>query len=139
MCLGEVGLGMAGQAGSHGTRVFVSTPTLSFVIQCGRQLTVATELPTAAEGMVSRIGPVTNVTELGAISNTNVYRNSFVPAIDTNGISVSATDAALPATLGATVAHGTFLNAATAHFPASPTRWCSGDFARSYWSPSTTS
>ena len=47
-----------------------------------------------------------------------MYRNSFVPSIDTNGISLTATDAALPATLGATVAHGTFLNAATAHFPA---------------------
>ena len=39
-------------------------------------------------------------------------------AIDTNGISLSATDAALPATLGASIAHGAFLNAATAHFPA---------------------
>ena len=77
-----------------------------------------TELPTTAEGMVSRIAPVTNVTEIGAIANTYVYRNSFVPAIDTNGISLTATDAALPATLGASLAHGTFLNAATAHYPA---------------------
>jgi putative ABC transport system permease protein len=77
-----------------------------------------TELPTTSEGMVSRIGPVTNVTEIGAIANTYVYRNSFVPVIDTNGISVTATDAALPATLGATLAHGTFLNSATAHYPA---------------------
>jgi putative ABC transport system permease protein len=78
----------------------------------------ATELPTTAEGMVSRIGPVTNVTEIAAISDTYVYRNSFVPAIDTSGIALTATDAALPATLGATVAHGTFLNGATARYPA---------------------
>ena len=77
-----------------------------------------TELPTTAEGMVSRIAPVTNVTEIGAIASTYVYRNSFIPAIDTNGISLTATDAALPATLGASLAHGTFLNAATAHYPA---------------------
>ena len=77
-----------------------------------------TELPTTSEGMVARIGPVTSVTELGAVSNIYVYRSSFVPAINTNGISLTATDAALPVTLGATVAHGTFLNAATAHFPA---------------------
>jgi putative ABC transport system permease protein len=76
------------------------------------------ELPITAEGMVSRIGPVTDVTEIGTISNTYVYRNSLVPAINTNGISVVATDASLPATLGATVAHGTFLNAATARYPA---------------------
>jgi putative ABC transport system permease protein len=41
-----------------------------------------------------------------------------VPSIDTNGISLTATDAALLATLGATIARGAFLNAATAHFPA---------------------
>jgi putative ABC transport system permease protein len=58
------------------------------------------------------------VTEIATIQNTYVYRSPFVPAIDTNGISLTATDAALPATLGASIAHGTFLNAATAHFPA---------------------
>jgi putative ABC transport system permease protein len=77
-----------------------------------------TELPTTAEGMVSRVGPVTNVTEIGSISNVYVYRNSFVPPIDSNGISLTATDATLPATLGATLAHGAFLNAATARYPA---------------------
>jgi len=77
-----------------------------------------TELPVTAEGMVSRIGPVTSVSEIGSISNVYVYRNALVPASDTSGISLTATDAALPATLGATLAHGTFLNAATAHFPA---------------------
>lgn len=75
------------------------------------------ELPTTAEGMVARIGPVTNVTEIGVVS-AHVYRSPFVPAIDTNGISVTATDSTLPATLGATVAQGTFLNPATAHYPA---------------------
>ena len=68
--------------------------------------------------MVARIGPVTNVTEIAGISNTYVYRSSFVPVIDTNGISLTATDATLPATLGATMAHGTFMNAATARYPA---------------------
>jgi putative ABC transport system permease protein len=77
-----------------------------------------TELPTTAEGMVSRVGPVTDVTEISAISNAYVYRNSFVPARDTSGISLTATDATLPATLGASLAHGTFLNAATARYPA---------------------
>ncbi len=77
-----------------------------------------TELPATAEGMVARIGPVTNVTQIASVANVFVYRNSFVPAIDTNGISVTATDAALPATLGARLAHGAFLNAATARYPA---------------------
>lgn len=77
-----------------------------------------TELPTTSEGMVSRVGPVTNVSEIGSIQNVYVYRSSFMPAINTNGISLTATDAALPATLGATLTHGTFLNAATARYPA---------------------
>ena len=58
------------------------------------------------------------MTEIGSIANVYVYRNSLVPASDTSGISLTATDAALPATLGATLAHGTFLNAATAQYPA---------------------
>jgi putative ABC transport system permease protein len=76
------------------------------------------ELPVTAEGMVSRIGPVTSATEIGAITNVYVYRTPLVPASNTSGISLTATDAALPATLGASLAHGTFLNAATAHYPA---------------------
>jgi putative ABC transport system permease protein len=77
----------------------------------------ATELPATAEGMVSRIGPVTNVTQIASISNVYVYRTPFIPAVNTNGIALTATDPALPATLGATIAHGTFLNPATAHYP----------------------
>ncbi len=102
--------GLLAELGKLGNLLTVQASSTAF----GQQ----TELPITAEGMVSRIGPVTNVTELGAISNMYVYRTSLVPAIDTNGISLSATDAALPATLGATMASGAFLNAATAHFPA---------------------
>ena len=76
------------------------------------------ELPVTAEGMVSRIGPVTDVTEIGSVSNTYVYRSPFVPAINTGGVAVTATDSTLPATLGARLDHGAFLNAATARYPA---------------------
>ena len=68
--------------------------------------------------MTSRIGPVTSVTQIGSIANVYVYRNPLIPATDTSGISLTATDAALPATLGAGLAHGTFLNAGTARYPA---------------------
>jgi putative ABC transport system permease protein len=68
--------------------------------------------------LLARVGPVLSVTEMGAIANVYVYRTPLVPASDTSGVSLTATDAALPATLGATVAHGTFLNAATARYPA---------------------
>ncbi len=76
------------------------------------------ELPVTAAGMVSRIGPVTHVTGIASLTGTYVYRNSLIPAIDSSGISLTAADPALPATLGATLAQGAFLNAATARYPA---------------------
>ncbi len=122
-----ISIGIAAIVGVLGISQSSKSGLLNELGQLGNLITVqagstafgqATELPTTAEGMVSRIGPVTNVTEIAAISDTYVYRNSFVPAIDTSGIALTATDAALPATLGATVAHGTFLNSATARYPA---------------------
>ncbi len=102
--------GLLNELGQLGNLITVQPGSTAF----GQQ----TELPTTAEGMVSRIAPVTNVTEIANIQNTFVYRSSLVPTIDTLGISLTATDGALPATLGATLARGAFLNAATAHFPA---------------------
>ncbi len=85
--------GLLNELGQLGNLIGVQPQSTAF----GQQ----TELPTTAEGMVSRIGPVTSVTEIGSIANVYVYRNSLVPASDTSGISLTAADAALPATLGA--------------------------------------
>jgi len=76
------------------------------------------ELPTTSEGMVARVGPVTRVAQLASLSSTYVYRSPYVPAIDTNGIALNAASPSLPSTVGATLAEGTFLNAATARYPA---------------------
>jgi putative ABC transport system permease protein len=122
-----ISIGIAAIVGVLGISQSSKTGLLSELGRLGNLLTVQasstafgqqTELPTTAEGMVSRIGPVTNVTKIGALSSNYVYRTPYVPAIDTNGISVTATDTALPSTLGVTVAHGVFLNGATEHFPA---------------------
>ncbi|HJY55116.1 MAG TPA: ABC transporter permease [Streptosporangiaceae bacterium] len=122
-----ISIGIAAIVGVLGISQSSKTGLLSELGQLGNLLTAQpqstafgqqTELPVTSEGMVSRIGPVTSVTEIGSIANVYVYRNSFVPASDTSGISLTAADAALPATLGATLAHGTFLNAATARYPA---------------------
>ena len=78
-----------------------------------------TELPATADGMVSRIGPVTGVAQIGSISNVYVYRTPFIPAVQTSGIALTAAGpGALPATVGASMAHGRFLNPATARYPA---------------------
>ena len=122
-----ISIGIAAIVGVLGISQSSKAGLLDELAQLGNLITVQpnntalgqqTELPTTAEGMVSRIAPVTDVTETGAIADTYVYRNSFVPVIDTNGISLTASDAALPATLGASLAHGSFINAATAQFPA---------------------
>ena len=63
--------GLLNELGQLGNLITVQAGNTAF----GQQ----TELPTTSEGMVSRIAPVTNVTELGAIPNTYVYRNSLRP------------------------------------------------------------
>jgi putative ABC transport system permease protein len=74
------------------------------------------ELPLAAPGMIARIGPVIQVQETGSTS-ANVYRSPLIPSVNTNAISVQAASLGLPATVGATVAAGSYLNAATAREP----------------------
>jgi putative ABC transport system permease protein len=77
----------------------------------------AAELPAAAPGMISRIGPVTAVQYTGRVSGINAYRSPLIPTINTNAISVQAASLALPAVLGTSMARGRFLNQATAGEP----------------------
>ena len=74
------------------------------------------ELPLAAPGMIARIGPVTQVADTGSTS-ANVYRSPLIPSVNTNALQVQAATLNLPATVGATVAAGSYLNAATAREP----------------------
>ena len=42
------------------------------------------ELPKVAPGMISRIGPVTQVQETGSVTAT-AYRSPLIPSVNTNG------------------------------------------------------
>ena len=75
-------------------------------------------LPLTAESMIARIPPVESVTAIGYVQNTIVLRTNRIPTVDSGGISVLAAQPGLLATLGGSVAHGTFLNAATERYPA---------------------
>ncbi|HXA61421.1 MAG TPA: ABC transporter permease [Streptosporangiaceae bacterium] len=75
------------------------------------------ELPITAPGLISRIGPVYSVQYTGTISTINAYRSPHIPLANTNGLSVQATSLDLPATVGTSIAHGHYLNAATAREP----------------------
>jgi putative ABC transport system permease protein len=75
-------------------------------------------LPTESVAMISRIGPVQQVAATGSLPDAHVYRSDRIPAVQTGGLSVKTADLDLPRTVGATLAGGTWLNAATARYPA---------------------
>jgi putative ABC transport system permease protein len=74
------------------------------------------ELPVAAPAMISRIGPVNEVAQIGS-TGAAVYRNPFIPAAQSGGLSVVAASTDLLPTVGTSVVQGAYLNAATATEP----------------------
>ncbi len=72
-------------------------------------------LPDTAESMIARIGPVQSVSAVGYISGAHTYRTDRIPAAETGSIAVMAARTDLSSTLGASVADGAWLNAATEH------------------------
>ncbi|MCW2909091.1 MAG: transporter related protein [Actinomycetia bacterium] len=88
-------------------------------VSAGQDVTGApAPLPVAAPGMIARIPPVQTVTAVGYLPGALVRRTAAVPAVNSGGISVLATQTSLLHTLGGQVARGAFLNAATIHYPA---------------------
>ena len=86
-------------------------------VSTGQTLFGATaELPLASPGMISRVGPVNEVADTGSTS-ANVYRSPLIPSVNTNALQVQAATLDLLPVVGATVARGSYLNAATATEP----------------------
>jgi putative ABC transport system permease protein len=110
-----LGLSSSSQAGLLAEIDKLGTNLLT--VQNGQTLFGQTaELPLAAPGMISRIGPVQQVQYTGSTS-ASVYRSPLIPAVNTNALSVQAASLDLPRTVGATIATGSYLNAATAREP----------------------
>jgi len=74
------------------------------------------ELPLSAPAMISRVQSVTAVAPTGAVSATP-YRNPLIPSGQTGGLRVLAASLDLPSVIGASVAAGSYLNAASANEP----------------------
>jgi putative ABC transport system permease protein len=74
------------------------------------------ELPTAAPGMIGRVGPVSDV-QYTSTTNANAFRSPDIPSIDTNALSVDAASLELPGAVGTSIAQGKYLNVATATEP----------------------
>jgi putative ABC transport system permease protein len=75
-------------------------------------------LPNEAVQMIDWIAPVESVTATGLVGDAKVYRNDKVPAAQSGSISVLAAQTDLLDTVGGQLAVGTFLNEATAKYPA---------------------
>lgn len=78
----------------------------------------AATLPDEAIAMLDRIAAVQMVTAIGGIADAKVYRNDKIPSAESGGIAVYAARLNLLETVGGMVAAGTWLNAATAPYPA---------------------
>ncbi len=75
------------------------------------------EVPEEARVMASRIGPVDSATQVTAVDAT-VRRNDLIEELETGGIGVFAARTDLAGELGADVAAGRFIDAATEQLPA---------------------
>jgi len=73
-------------------------------------------LPLTAPAMVARVAPVEQVAS-ERTTDATLRRTDYVPAAQTNGISVRAADTNLLATLNGTIEKGTFLTEANIRFP----------------------
>jgi putative ABC transport system permease protein len=75
------------------------------------------DLPESAGAMIGRASGVEATASTKAISDATVRRNHLVDPAQTGGISVVAADPSLQRTVGATLARGRFLDAATGRYP----------------------
>jgi putative ABC transport system permease protein len=111
-----LGLASSSQAGLLAEINRLGTNLLT--VTNGQNVTGGTaELPDAAPGMIGQLPGVSAVQYAGTVSNASVYRSPLVPAIDTDGLTVTAASVDLPAVAGTSVAQGRSLNAATARQP----------------------
>lgn len=88
-------------------------------VTAGQQLIGGGEakLPAESVDMVARIGPVTDVSAVGAVDDAAVYRTPHIPAEQTNGLAVNAARPDLLDTVGGTVGYGRWLDDALAQYP----------------------
>jgi putative ABC transport system permease protein len=112
-----LGLASSSQAGLLAEISKLGTNLLT--VTNGQSLAGGTaELPLAAPAMIARLPGVTAVQDTSAVSNASAYRSPYIPAINTNALTVVASTLGLPGLVGTSVAQGAYLNAATAREPA---------------------
>ena len=113
--VGVLGLSSSSQAGLLAEIDSLGTNLLT--VSTGRDLSGdAAALPVDAPDRIGRIADVTDVESTAAI-DIPIYRNPFIPAVNTNSLALRAATPGLPDAIGAAIAHGDFLNPATGRLP----------------------
>ena len=121
-----IGIGVAAIVGVLGISESSKASLLAELGSLGNLLTVQSAsgfggqaaLPYPAVSMVRRVGPVQAATATGVLSGITVRRTDHIDPLNTGGIEAQAADTDLLPAIGGTMAHGVFLNAATARYPA---------------------
>jgi putative ABC transport system permease protein len=112
-------VGLSSSSGAELDRQLSALGTNLLTLSSGTTLSgEAAQMPKDAEAMIERIGPVEAVSSIGKVSEAKVYRSEEIPKAATNGLNTYAARLDLPATVGATLRSGTWLNAATERYPA---------------------
>ncbi|MEW1839466.1 ABC transporter permease [Nonomuraea angiospora] len=112
-------VGLSSSSGAELDRTLSALGTNLLTVSSGTTLMgEAAQMPKDAEAMIERIGPVEKVSSIGKISEAKVYRSEEIPEAQTGGMTTYAARLDLPATVGATLRSGTWLNAATERYPA---------------------
>ena len=110
-------LGLSASSAAALNAEIAALGTNLLTVSPGQNFTGTTaELPLTAPAMIARLPGVYQVQSTGA-TNASVYRSPLIPPVNTNALTVDAATLALPATAGTTLAHGAYLNAATAREP----------------------
>ena len=122
-----IAIGVAAIVAVLGLAASSSAALLAEIQQLGTNLLTVTngqtftgqnaELPAAAPGMITRLPGVTSVQDTGTVSGVDVYKSPYIPAGETNALSVDAATLNLPATAGTSLAQGRYLNAAIEREP----------------------
>ncbi|MFG1706326.1 ABC transporter permease [Nonomuraea sp. M3C6] len=112
-------VGLSSSSGAELDRTLSALGTNLLTVSSGTTLMgEAAQMPKDAEAMIERIGPVEAASSTGKIGEAKVYRSEQIPEAQTGGLSTYAVRLDLPATVGATLQSGTWLNAATERYPA---------------------
>ncbi|MFG2294515.1 ABC transporter permease [Streptomyces sp. NPDC048603] len=111
-------VGVSSSSRAELDRTLATLGTNLLTVAPGDTLTGGTaRLPATAEGMISRIRPVTSTSAIGELPDADVFRTERIPETDNGGITAYAVRTGLPSATGARLRSGTWLNAATGRHP----------------------